>query len=74
MWRSIELTGSWRGEIWNRRRSGEIYPEWLSITTVKDTSGHVTQYVGTFSDLTERKRIEEERVRLALHGVESTFA
>jgi diguanylate cyclase (GGDEF)-like protein/PAS domain S-box-containing protein len=67
MWRSIELTGAWRGEIWNRRRSGEVYPEWLSITTVKDEDGHVTQYVGTFSDLTERKRIEEERARLALH-------
>jgi diguanylate cyclase (GGDEF)-like protein/PAS domain S-box-containing protein len=67
MWRSIERTGAWRGEIWNRRRSGEVYPEWLSITTVKDKDGHVTQYVGTFSDLTERKRIEEERSRLALH-------
>jgi len=67
MWHSIELTGAWRGEIWNRRRSGELYPEWLSITAVKDKDGHVTQYVGTFSDLTERKRIEEERSRLALH-------
>lgn len=67
MWRSIERTGAWRGEIWNRRRSGEVYPEWLSITAVKDKDGHVTQYVGTFSDLTERKRIEEERSRLALH-------
>jgi diguanylate cyclase (GGDEF)-like protein/PAS domain S-box-containing protein len=67
MWRSIELAGAWRGEIWNRRRSGEVYPEWLSITSVKDKDGHVTQYVGTFSDLTERKRIEEERSRLALH-------
>jgi diguanylate cyclase (GGDEF)-like protein/PAS domain S-box-containing protein len=67
MWRSIELTGTWRGEIWNRRRSGEIYPEWLSIATVRDSEGHVTQYIATFSDLTERKRIEAERTRLALH-------
>ena len=67
MWRSIERTGAWRGEIWNRRRSGEVYPEWLSITTVKDGDGRVTRYVGTFADLTERKRIEEERARLALH-------
>ena len=67
MWRSIERTGAWRGEIWNRRRSGEVYPEWLSITTVKDKDGNVTQRVGSFSDLTERKRIEEERARLALH-------
>jgi len=67
MWRSLELTGAWRGEIWNRRRSGETYPEWLSITSVKDADGRVIQYVGTFSDLTERKRIEEDRARLALH-------
>ena len=67
MWNSIERTGAWRGEIWNRRRSGEVYPEWLSITAVKDKDGHVTEYVGTFSDLTESKRIEEERARLALH-------
>jgi diguanylate cyclase (GGDEF)-like protein/PAS domain S-box-containing protein len=67
MWSSIERDGGWRGEIWNRRRSGEVYPEWLSITAVKDKGGHVTQYVGTFSDLTDRKRIEEERARLALH-------
>jgi diguanylate cyclase (GGDEF)-like protein/PAS domain S-box-containing protein len=67
MWGSIERTGAWRGEIWNRRRSGEVYPEWLSITAVKDTDGHVTHYVGTFSDLTERKRVDDERARLALH-------
>jgi diguanylate cyclase (GGDEF)-like protein/PAS domain S-box-containing protein len=67
MWRSIGLTGQWRGEIWNRRRSGEIYPEWLSITTVKQADGSVAQHVGTFSDLTEKKRVEEERARLALH-------
>ena len=67
MQRSLELTGAWRGEIWNRRRSAEIYPGWLSITTVKDADGRVIQYVGTFSDLTERKRIEEERLRLLLH-------
>jgi diguanylate cyclase (GGDEF)-like protein/PAS domain S-box-containing protein len=67
MWRSLELTGAWRGEIWNRRRSGEVYPEWLSITAVKDAEGRVTRYVGTFSDLTERKQVEQERARLALH-------
>jgi GGDEF domain-containing protein len=67
MWRSLELTGAWRGEIWNRRRSGETYPEWLAITSVKDADGRVIQYVATFSDLTERKLIEEDRARLALH-------
>jgi diguanylate cyclase (GGDEF)-like protein/PAS domain S-box-containing protein len=67
IWRSLETTGAWRGEIWNRRRSGETYPEWLSITSVKDAEGRVVQYVATFSDLTERKRVEEDRARLAFH-------
>jgi diguanylate cyclase (GGDEF)-like protein/PAS domain S-box-containing protein len=67
MWRSLDSTGAWRGEIWNRRRSGETYPEWLSITSVRDAEGRVIQYVATFSDLTERKRVEEDRARLALH-------
>jgi diguanylate cyclase (GGDEF)-like protein/PAS domain S-box-containing protein len=67
MWRSLQLTGAWRGEIWNRRRSGETYPEWLSITSVTDADGRVVQYVATFSDLTEAKRMDEERARLALH-------
>jgi len=66
MWRSIGLTGQWRGEIWNRRRSGEVYPEWLSITTVRQADGRLAHYVGTFSDVTERKRVEEERARFAL--------
>ncbi|MCX7172272.1 MAG: PAS domain S-box protein, partial [Proteobacteria bacterium] len=50
MWESIESTGSWQGEIWNRRKSGEVYPEWLTITVVKSDEGVVTHYVGTFAD------------------------
>ena len=65
--RSLEHTGGWRGEIWNRRRSAEVYPGWCSISTVKDADDRVIQYVATFSDLTERKRVEEERLRLLLH-------
>lgn len=66
MWKSIQSTGGWRGEIWNRRKSGEIYPEWLSITAVRDTRGEVSRYVATFSDIAEQKRADEERKRLAL--------
>ena len=59
MWRIINETGRWRGEIWNRRENGEIYPEWLSIGTVKDASGKVTNYIGIFNDITHRKQTEE---------------
>ncbi len=67
MWESIARTGSWQGEIWNRRKSGEVYPEWLSITAVKDDAGLVTHYVATFSDITSRKNAEGEIKSLAFY-------
>ena len=65
MWDSINTLGSWNGEIWNRRKNGEIYPEWLSITAVKGADGQVTHYVGTFSDATQRKKAEDQIKQLA---------
>ena len=65
MWESIGRTGAWQGEIWNRRKTGEIYPEWLMITAVQDDAGRVTHYVGTFADITARKAAEEEINSLA---------
>ncbi len=59
MWQSIAAQGSWRGEIWNRRKSGEHYLESLIITSVKDGSGNATHYIGVFTDITERKRVEQ---------------
>jgi diguanylate cyclase (GGDEF)-like protein/PAS domain S-box-containing protein len=67
MWESITQTGSWQGEIWNRRKSGEVYPAWLMITAVKDDAGLTTHYVGTFSDITSRKTAEEEIRNLAFY-------
>jgi diguanylate cyclase (GGDEF)-like protein/PAS domain S-box-containing protein len=67
MWQSLEETGIWRGEIWNRRKNGEIYPGWLSITAVKARSGAVTHYVGSFSDITQRKAAEDEIRHLAFY-------
>ncbi len=67
MWARIYDTGSWQGEIWNRRRNGEIYPEWLTITAVKDESGAITNYVATLLDITERKAAEDEIVKLAYY-------
>ncbi len=59
MWASLAATGSWQGEIWNRRKNGEIYPEWLTISAVSDESGQVTHYIGGFTDLSQQKQAEE---------------
>ena len=63
MWDSIATHGRWQGEIWNRRKSGEAYPEWLSIAAVRDQQGRLTNYVATFSDITEQKQTQE-RIQL----------
>ena len=55
-WRTIKRTGGWQGEIWDRRKNGEIYPKWLTISAVKTDDGVVTHYVGTHQDSTERKK------------------
>jgi diguanylate cyclase (GGDEF)-like protein/PAS domain S-box-containing protein len=58
--RRLEREGYWQGELWNRRKSGEIYPEWASVSAVKDDSGRVENYVGAFSDISERKLAEDK--------------
>lgn len=63
MWKKIIETGAWQGEIWDRRKNGEIYPKWLTITAVTDTSGNVTHYVGTQSDISALKAAEQ-KIRL----------
>ncbi|MBY5927926.1 EAL domain-containing protein [Halomonas sp. DP8Y7-1] len=65
MWCQIREYGVWQGEIWNRRKSGEIYPQWLTISSVHDDQGCVRNYVATLSDITERKAAEEEIHKLA---------
>ena len=67
MWRSINLTGSWQGEIWDRRKNGEEYQKWLIISAVKDARGLVTNYIGAQVDITERKRAEEKINELAFY-------
>ncbi|TCS70650.1 EAL domain-containing protein [Effusibacillus lacus] len=67
MWASIHETGKWEGEIWNRRKNGEIYPEWLTISAVSDEMGKITHYAATFTDITERKSYEERIVYQAHH-------
>ena len=65
MWHSLTQTGHWEGELWNRRKNGDVYPDWLSITVVKDTQGQVTHYVSVHTDITMRKRFEEDIRKLA---------
>jgi len=67
MWATLARRGQWQGEIWNRRQSGDVYPEWLSITAVRDTDGTPTHYIGIFSDITERKQTEARIRHLANH-------
>lgn len=59
MFQNLTKTGIWQGEIWNRRKNGEIFPEWLSITTIYDDEGEVKQRIGLFTDITSRKKSEE---------------
>ncbi len=67
MWQALAQVGSWRGEIWNRRPSGEDYPVWLTITAVKDDQDQTSHYVATLSDITERKASEARINRLAFY-------
>ncbi len=68
MWAEICSAGHWQGEIWNRRKSGEIYPQWLTISAVKDEAGKVQSYVAVASDISSIKRNQEELSRLLHHN------
>jgi diguanylate cyclase (GGDEF)-like protein/PAS domain S-box-containing protein len=65
MWESLRERDFWQGEIWNRRKSGEVYAEMLSISVVRDNSGQLQQYIGVFSDITHLKAHEAELDRIA---------
>ncbi|MEN6585950.1 MAG: EAL domain-containing protein [Sulfuricella sp.] len=67
MWAEIGAKGYWQGEVWNRRKNGEIYPEWLAINVIRDSAGKVSNYVAIFSDITERKAAESHVRHLAHH-------
>ncbi|RAU22666.1 histidine kinase [Paramagnetospirillum kuznetsovii] len=61
MWSQLKRLGRWSGEVWNRRKSGEFFAEWLSISVIRDSGGNVSHYVAVFTDITHRKE-DEERV------------
>ncbi|MGM0784219.1 MAG: putative bifunctional diguanylate cyclase/phosphodiesterase [Pseudomonadota bacterium] len=67
MWQHIHDEGSWQGELWNRRKNGDTYPQRLTISAVIDDAGEVTHYVATLSDITTRKAAEQEAYRLAYY-------
>lgn len=65
LWNDLETRHHWQGEIWNRRKSGEIYPEWLNINVVTDDENKVLFHVAVFSDITTRKQTEQKLYHLA---------
>ncbi len=77
MWRSIDDTGAWSGEIWNKKKSGEIFPEWLSINTICDENNEISHYIAFFFDISKRKASESKIYKQAnydlLTGVANRF-
>jgi len=67
MWQALEKERYWQGEVWNRRKSGKIYAEWLTISAVAAPDGSITHYVGTFSDITRDSEAEAEIHRMAYY-------
>ncbi|MGO4311054.1 phosphodiesterase DibA [Pseudomonas sp. KB_15] len=67
MFAELESTGEWSGEIWNRRKSGEVYPQWQTIRLIHDDYGQPSQYVAVFSDISAIKNSEHELMHLAHH-------
>ena len=67
MWAALTETGGWHGEIWNRRKNGEVYPAWLTLSVVKDERGRTTHYAGILMDVTTQKQAEESLRHQATH-------
>lgn len=67
MWSEIRSTGHWRGEIWNRKKSGEVYPEILSISALRDDDGQIRRYIAIFLDISSLKEKEDELRKLAFY-------
>ncbi len=67
LWQSISEEGGWSGEIWNRRKDGQLIAEWLNISAVRNDSGQLSNYVAVFSDITRRKQDEERLSHRAHH-------
>lgn len=67
MWHALRSEGHWEGEIWDRRKDGSLYAQWLTINANRDEAGQITHYVGICTDITERKQTQERIQHLAYH-------
>ena len=67
MWHSLSTTGRWSGELWDRRKDGEVFPQWLTIDAIQDDNGRVINYVGLFKDFTQQKAVEMKLERMAYY-------
>lgn len=67
MWQQLERSGHWSGEVWNRRKDGEVRPDWLTISCVRDPAGTRTHFIGLYHDISERKTAEARIRHLASH-------
>lgn len=67
LWDSLQSTGHWRGEIWNRRKNGAVYPEWLIISSILDNQNRIAGYVGVFTDLSEIREANQQLDFLVNH-------
>jgi diguanylate cyclase (GGDEF)-like protein/PAS domain S-box-containing protein len=73
MWQQLESTGAWYGEVWDRRKNGEIFPKWQSISAVRGADGKISHYVAAFSDISEHKKAEEQIRSLAFYDPLTTL-
>lgn len=67
LWQAITEKGQWEGELWNKRKNGEIYPEFLNISVVRNAQGEVTNYVSVFTDITESKKREKHLAKMTMN-------
>jgi len=67
MWESLKEQGKWQGEIWNIRKNGDIYPQWLNISRIANEKGQITHYLGVFSDISDRKNAESRVLHQVYH-------
>lgn len=67
MWHALKDKGLWSGELWDRRKDGVVYPKWTIISVIHNSEGHISNYIATFTDVTERKAAEERIYHLAHH-------